>query len=329
MASRHPEQESDTSGAQSVGERLVIIANPRAGGGRAGRAKAEIAAAAKRAFAHVEVRWTEAQGDGTRIAREVAPHCDIVAALGGDGTCNEVVNGLVVDDRLVNPRVIFTTIPFGTGGDLVRSLEIPRKIADALWVAATGTTVHCDVGRMEWASGAVRYFINVAGVGANAEVCERVNRSGKPLGGTITFLGAILATVATFKPRPSVWRWSGPEGKGEIEQNLLAGFVANAHYCGAGLWVGKGGSMADGAFDVTLLGPLGVGQALMSLPHTRSGRLEKIPGAIRFRAHDVELSSGIPLETDGEPQAPGPVRFTVLPRILQVRGAWKAPPGPL
>lgn len=324
MPERSPQ--TDTSNAQNRNERLIIIANPRAGGGRAGENREEIEAAARRAFAQVEVRWTRSVGDASRIAREVASNCDIVAALGGDGTCNEVVNGLVENDRLVNPRVVFTTLPFGTGGDLVRSLEIPRRLADALWIASTGTTVHVDVGRVEWGTGVVRYFINVAGVGANAEVCLRVNQSSKPLGGTLAFLGATIATVRTFVPRWVRWRWSGPDGEGELRLETLSAFVANAHYCGAGLWVGRGGSMADGAFDVTLLPRLGFGEALLSLPHTRTGAFEKIPGAVRFRADNISFSGDLRVETDGEPGGEGPAQFTLLPRILQVRGAWKSPP---
>ena len=313
-------------GARNTGERLLLVANPRAGGGRAGRERPAIEAAVARAFEHAEVVWTEAAGQASQIVRERVRPGDIVAALGGDGTCNEVVNGLMGDEGPLEPTAIFTSIPFGTGGDLVRSLEIPRTLRDALWVAATGTTVHVDVGRVTWSSGYRRWFINVAGAGANAEVCVRVNQSDKRWGGTVTFLGAILATVRAFQPLTTQWRWSGPDGVGEVELPTLAAFVANAHYCGAGLWVGRDGSMADGAFDVTLIPPLTLGRAVLSLPHTRTGHLDQIPGAIRFRADTIDMVGALPIETDGEPRGPGPARFTLAHRALQVRGAWRSPP---
>ncbi len=313
-------------GARNRSERLLLIANPRAGGGRAGASRVQIEAAASRAFENVEIAWTEAPGHATEIARSRVAAGDVVAALGGDGTCNEVVNGLMGDTGPREPTAIFTTIPFGTGGDLVRSLEIPRRLEDALWVAATGTTVHVDVGHVAWESGATRWFINVAGAGANAEVCQRVNRSGKRWGGTLTFLGAILSTVREFKPLTTQWRWQGPSGSGEVEAPTLAAFVANAHYCGAGLWVGRDGSMADGAFDVTLIPPLSFGQALIALPHTRTGRLENVPGVVRFRADTIDMVGALPIETDGEPHGPGPARFSLRRGALQVRGAWLRPP---
>ena len=317
-------------GARNEGEQLVVIANPNAGGGRAGASRARVEAAVSRAFARAEVWWTEAPGHAVELAQRAAEAgADLVAALGGDGTCNEVVNGLMGEGGPRSPKTIFTTLPFGTGGDLVRTLQMPRDLSEALWVVSTGTTVHVDVGRVQLASGARRWFINVAGAGANAEVCVRVNRSSKRFGGELTFLGAILTTVRDFEPRRVGWRWEGPDGAGEVELDTLAAFVANAHYCGAGMYVGKGGSMADGAFDVTLVPRMGLAGAVMALPHTRTGDLDRVPGVVRFRAHRVELLGALPIETDGEPRGDGPATFTCLARPLQVRGAWRRPPTPL
>lgn len=314
-------------GARNRGERLIVIANPRGAGGRAGAQREEIEAAVSRAFEHGRVVWTERPEHATELARSLAHETDILAALGGDGTCHEVVNGLFVEGVPVNPRVIFCVIPFGTGGDLVRSLEVPRRLEDALWIASTGTTLPLDVGRVRWQSGEERTFINVLGAGSNAEVCVRANASSKRFGGRITFLGAILQTLVSYKPTLARWRWAGPDGDGEAEVETLAAFCANAHYCGAGLWVGKGGSMADGAFDVTLIPALSAIRALAGLPHAFDGTLHDIEGARRFRATTVEVNSALPIETDGEPRAPGPLRIEVLARALHVRGGWLKPPG--
>ncbi len=314
-------------GARNRGERLVIVANPNAAGGRAGKAREAIEQAARRAFEHVDVRWTLRPGHAAELARAAAEEgVDIVAALGGDGTCNEVVNGLMGESGPLNPRVIFTTLPFGTGGDLARTLQIPRRLGDALWVASTGTTVHVDVGRVEFAAGGGHWFLNVSGAGANADVCVRVNASAKPFGGTLAFLGAMLATVREFAPIPATWTWRGPEGEGRCAMDTLASFVANAHYCGAGMYVGRGGSMADGCFDVTLVPRLSFAEALLALPHTRTGELLRIPGVVRFKASEVLMEGALRVETDGEPRQVGPARFTVQTRSLQVRGAWSRPP---
>lgn len=313
-------------GARNRGESLVVVANPRAGGGRAGARREEIERAVARAFERAEVRWTTAPGHAAELAREAAASADIVAALGGDGTCHEVVSGLM-GPGVASRRPIFAVLPFGTGGDLVRSLEVPRGLDAALWIAATGMTLPLDVGRVTWPDGRSGHFVNVAGFGANAEVCRIANASSKRLGGRVTFVGAILRTLASWTPVRVDWAWSGADGDGAATVDTLAAFVANGHYCGAGLWVGRGGDMADGQFELTIVPALSAFTAARLLPRLYDGRFDGAPGVIRVRASRVEVRSVIPVENDGEPLGDGPVVLDAVPRGLQVRGGWLRPPG--
>jgi diacylglycerol kinase (ATP) len=318
----------DTSGVQNRGERLVVIANPKGGGGRAGKARAAIEAAARRAFAQVDVRWTEAPGHAVELARAAASEADIVAALGGDGTCSEVVNGLAPGGVALNPRVIFSVIPFGTGGDLVRSLEIPRAVDRAFWVAATGMTLPLDVGVIRWRDGRERTFVNVAGIGANADVCRRANASDKRFGGSVTFLSAVFGALRGFSARPVRWSWDGPDGKGSLELETFAAFCANAHYCGAGMWVGKEGSMADGVFELTLVPQVSLPTALRVLPKVYDGRLAQQPEVTRIRVRELTIDGDIPMEADGETLTSAPSTIRAVPRALNMRGGWLVPPRP-
>lgn len=319
-------ESADAGGARNRGERLVVVANPRAAGGRAGQARDRILRAAERAFAQVEVRWTEGPGHASELARCAASEADIVAALGGDGTCSEVVNGLVPGGVPVNPRVVFGTIPFGTGGDLVRSLQVKKDLDKAFWVLGTGMTIPLDVGVLSWDDGERRAFVNVAGVGANADVCRRANASKKRFGGFVTFLGAVLGSIAEFAPRPLRWRWDGPDGEGEIEMDTFAAFCANGHYCGGGMWVGNGGSMADGILELTIVPPPSVSLVPRLLPRVYDGRLREHPAVKVLRVTRVRVEGDTPLEGDGEPVRDAPVELSVAPRAIQVRGGWLQPP---
>ncbi|MEN9787442.1 MAG: hypothetical protein RLZZ299_2706 [Pseudomonadota bacterium] len=308
-------------------ERLVVLANPRAAGGRAGARRDAIGRAVDRAFAHAQVVWTDGPGHATALARELAPQADVLAALGGDGTCHEVVNGLFDGARPVAPRCVFTVLPLGTGGDLVRSLEIPGRLDAALWNASTGVTLPLDVGHIAPDDAPARVFINVAGAGANAVAAERANRSSKRLGGFLTFLGVILRTAATYEARHARWTWSGPDGDGAFEGPVLATFVGNGHWCGGGTWIGRGGSMNDGLLDMSIVGempPLAIARAI---PRLYDGRLERVDAVVRARVHTLRLEGTLPLEADGETGiGNGPATLRVLPRILQVRGGWRTPP---
>ena len=311
---------------RNEGERITVIANPRAGGGRAGAHREEIEAAVARAFAQSRVLWTERQGHAAELARLAAPETDILASLGGDGTCHEVVNGLFSGSEPIARKVVFAVLPYGTGGDLVRSLETPAALDRALWIASTGMTLPLDVGHMQWQDGREEVFINVAGVGATAEVCRRANGGSKRFGGKATFVSATLATLMSFRARPVRWSWEGPDGSGSEELDTLAAFCANGHYCGAGFWVGKGGSMADGIFELTIVPAVKLREVPRLLPRMYDGSVGTYPGVRRIRVTSVDVGTDPPLEADGETLPVGPVRIRNLPRILQVRGAWLRPP---
>ncbi len=317
---------TDTSNAQNRGERLVIVANPRAGGGRAGSARDAVQRAADRAFAQSEVWWTEGPGHAIELAKKAAGQADIVAALGGDGTCSEVVNGLVPAGVPVNPKIIFGTVPFGTGGDLVRSLEVKRPLDKALWSLATGLTIPLDVGLFSWGDGARRVFVNVAGIGANADVSRRANSSSKRFGGFLTFLGAVFGSLLEFEPRRVSWSWTGPDGDGELDMETFAAFCANGHYCGGGMWVGNGGSMADGVFELTIVPRPTFGLVRKILPRVYDGRLREQREVRSLRVTSVRVGADIVIEGDGETLTSGPVQIDVVPRALHVRGGWLQPP---
>ena len=321
-------------------EPLCLVVNPRAGAGRAGAHLDDLKRAADRAFAQWELRLTEGPGHAAAIAAEaVGQEFAIVAAVGGDGTCHEVVSGMVVDRRARSNRCAFTTIPFGTGSDLMRSLEIPRRLNEALWVAATGITLPTDVGQVQWADpqgafsvdSARELFINVAGFGANGEVVRTANAMDKRAGGRATFFVASLQAAARYRGGRLQLRWADAEGTtGQWSGPVFSGFVANGAWCGGGMWVGRGGTMQDGLLDVTVLPPAPMTRRLGEARRLYDGSLERSHGALRLRVEWLEArpeeDAVFPLDLDGEARPALAARFEVLPAALQVRGGWIANP---
>jgi len=285
-----------------------------------------------RAFSQAEIVLTEAPGHATHLARVAAESgADIVAAVGGDGTCHEVVNGLIKDGRPVRRSTIFTVIPMGTGGDLSRTLQMPGQLEEALWLAGTGITLPSDLGRARVTTDAGEtssIFINVAGFGMNGDVVQRANKSSKRLGGRATFLVATLASLKDYTASPMTIRTAGPDGDWEWQGELLSAFVANGAYCGGGMWVGKGGTMQDGLLDLTLLPPTPLTRQLRDARHLYDGKLHKSQGAIRRQVTRVEVMPEfpIPIDLDGESPGHGSASFEILPRSLNIRGGWLPSP---
>jgi diacylglycerol kinase (ATP) len=325
---------ADDSGSKNQVERICLVANPRAGAGAVGRRADELRRAADRAFANWELCLTEGPGHASALARSAADRgFELVAAVGGDGTCNEVVNGLFEGDHVVHRKSVFTTIPFGTGSDLQKSLEVPRALAEALWIAATGITLPGDVGAVSLVRDGqpvTRKFINVAGFGANGEVVRRANESDKRMGGPLTFLSATVSTALSYQPLVTEVTWEGPDGPGRWEGRLMSAFVANGAYCGGGMWVGRGGSMHDRSFDLTLLPEASKARQVLDARHLYDGHLERFAGAVRKRVWVVRARNagpvGLQVDLDGEMPGSLPVELRILPHALPMRGGWiKAP----
>lgn len=312
-------------------EPLCLVVNPRAGAGRAAARLDDLKRATERAFAQWEVRLTEGPGHASELAAQAVDQgFGIVAAVGGDGTCHEVVQGMVVDGKARSNRCAFSTVPFGTGSDLQKSLEVPRNLAEALWILATGITLPTDVGRATWTGGdqaREELFINVAGFGANGEVVRRANNMDKRLGGRATFLLATLKTTRDYQGGIIGLEWQDEAGQQrQWEGPAMACFVGNGGYCGGGMWIGRGGTMQDGLFDVTVLPPGPLRRRLGEARHLYDGRIERMRGALRFQASSLRAWSidgaHFPVDLDGEERPGLPVEFELLPAALQVRGGW-------
>lgn len=319
------------SGARNRNERICLIVNPRAGAGAAGERLDKLKQAVDRAFEQWSIKVTEGPGHASALAAQAVDEgAQIVAAVGGDGTCHEVVGGLFDGDRVRSRKLAFTVIPFGTGSDLIRSLHIPKRLSKALWVAATGITLPTDVGFAEYTgpSGEPRrdVFINVAGLGVNGEVVRIANEMDKRWGGRITFLVATIRATMAYEPPVLHATWEGPDGAGSWDGPVLSCFIANGSWNGGGMWVGRGGNMQDGALDLTLLPPTRLLAQFMWAPKLYRGTLDEIPGAVRARVTHVRASveGDAPARIDLDGEQPGclPASFRVIPRALPVRGGW-------
>jgi len=323
---RRPEE----SGARNTQERIRLIVNPRAGAGRAGTGIDALKRAADRAFAQWEIKVTQAPGHASELASEAATEgFDLVAAVGGDGTCHEVVNGLIKDGRARNRKTAFAVVPAGTGGDLTRTLGVPKRLQDALWLAATGITLPSDVGVATFTDQGEqrsRVFINVAGFGANGAVAQTANNKSKKLGGRVTFLLSTIEVLASYQPTPVNITLHTPNGEQHWSGPLVSGFVANGAYCGGGMWVGKGGTMQDGLFNITMIEPTSRVRQAIDGRYLFNGNLSRARGIHQYLATSLSIEpineAVVPIELDGESPGHGPAEFKIVPRCLPVRGGW-------
>ena len=300
----------------------LIIVNPRSANGRAGRNWPQIESTLKSRLPFpFEVAFTERQGHATEIAREAAPRCERVVVLGGDGTLNEVVNGLVADDRPVNADALLGIIRYGTGGDFARGLGIPAKLEGAVDRLASGSPREVDVGKVTFrrheGGEGVRYFINEGEIGMGAAVCEAVNRSSKGLGGSLSFMRAILSTMLRYPNQTVRLSLGGAPAESLLINNV---WLANGAYSGGGIRSAPRARLDDGLLDVVIVKGGNLLTKLLGIPALRSGAFVKSKNVDYRTASRVEAESdaAVPIEVEGEPIGTLPAVFEIIGARLRV-----------
>jgi YegS/Rv2252/BmrU family lipid kinase len=295
--------------------RTLVVVNPAAGGGRSRRAWPRLRDALARAGLDFDWVATAAAGDGVRLAHEgVRAGHRLVVAVGGDGTVNEVVNGVTGAEGL--PLATTGAVLTGRGRDTCRNFGVPTRWPDAAAALVSGRDAVFDLGLAAWEDGRRRYFVGAAGAGFDAAVAARA--AAVAARGTVPYLCAVLATVHASQPRPAT---IGVDGAPERETSLTAAIVANARYFGGGMKIAPQADPTDGLLDLVVLGALGRLEMLCWLPTIYWGRHLANPRITTRRAAAVVVEAPVPLPTqvDGELGGATPVTVTVARRALRLR----------
>jgi diacylglycerol kinase (ATP) len=235
--------------------------------------------------------------------------------VGGDGSVNEVVNGVAGRD------VELAVIARGTGWDFARSLALPRRTDEAIDVALHGNARTIDLGRVTyraWGGGEQQaWFANVASVGMTGAIAQRANDTTKALGGKVSY---VLATFKVFAG------WSNSEITVTVDDETRIArmhdvVVANGPYVGGGMKITPDADAADGVFDVLLIGDLTKRDLMLTLPKTFRGKHLPHPKAELLRGTHVSVDAPepLPVQLDGEQPGTSPVRFELVPQVLRVR----------
>jgi YegS/Rv2252/BmrU family lipid kinase len=240
---------------------------------------------------------------------------ELVVAVGGDGTLNEVVNGVAESD------VDLATIPLGTGMDFVRTYGIPTKLDDAVRVALGGKTRTIDAGRVRyrtWDGGSgERWFANVGSVGMSGAVAQRANGMSKALGGRLTFFYALTRVFLEWENTDVRVRLDDGERRGRMHDVI----VANGVWHGGGMRLAPDAAPDDGVFDVVLIGDVSKVDFLTTAPKIYKGRHVAHPKVEVLRSAHVRVDAGehLPIELEGEQVGTTPATFEIVPAALRIR----------
>jgi diacylglycerol kinase (ATP) len=307
----------------------LVVVNPKSAAGSTESRWAQVASDLRAHFGAFQVAFTKKQGDGIVLARRGAEQGrKFIIACGGDGTINEVANGILES----NPEEIeLGVLPSGTGGDFRRTLGMPTDAREAAKGLKTGQTKKIDVGRVTFFNFAgeeiSRYFLNVSSFGLSAAIIERVKTKNKfewlphdLLRGKATFAFSTLQEVLDLNYTTVRVKIDEREEK---LLNTINFAVANSRFFGGGMKIAPDAQLNDGLFDVVNIGDIKTAKILLNAYTLYAGshlNLEEV-NHIHAKRIEVKPANGqeIHLETDGELPGKLPATFEIVPNALKVR----------
>ena len=291
---------------------LTLVCNLNAGRGGVGKCLPQVERLLAERGLDYEVVRTEGPGHATLLTREALGRGrQLIVAVGGDGTVHEVVNGLIEDDKAIDPEARLGVVAAGTGCDFIKTFGIPSSPSHAVVHLDGNESFPIDIGKITFTENGkevVRYFANVAEAGLGARVVERAARLPRFLGPTVYFF-AFWLSLARHKPAEvrvdlMTRTYEGPMN------NMV---IANGQFFGGGMKIAPKAAPTDGVLDFQIE-HAGKRDAIAVMPKVYKGEHVPHPKILEAKRVEASLASNPPLliEADGEVLGFSPARFEVL-----------------
>ena len=287
---------------------IKLIINPAAGRGRASKLSEKVINEFEKRGIDFEYEYSTNPRHAVDISREASTKFQKVIAFGGDGTVNEVGEGLVGSDA------IFGVIPLGSGNDFANEIGMPAKISDAVDIILSDDFHTIDIIKVN-----DRVSLNTAGVGFNGTVSEVV-KSIRYLKGKSAYIWGLVKTAVMYKSIPLKISLNGRV----IEEKIFMVSICNSKSEGGGFIVAPDAKNNDGLFDVTIIRHIGYMKLLLNLNKVLTGNINKVEEVDTHTAESIIIESEFPMpvHVDGEVIALNAhkVEASILKSALKVVG---------
>lgn len=291
-------------------KKYKLIANPAAGRGRSREAVLQVVELFKSKGVEFDLELTTKPGDAAGMAREACGIFDVIVVVGGDGTINETIPGMLFS------RTPLGIIPAGSGNDFIKAVGIPNNIKKSVDLLLEGRTSLIDVGRINQT-----YFANGVGIGFDAAVNRASYTINHSKRGFLLYFCALLKTLGKFDAVPLTITLNNET----FQQSVFLLTVGNGTTVGGGFKLTPHAKVDDGLLDITIVKPLPLPILLWHLPKVFLGtidRVKKYAALRRTTRLSVEANGPVPVHVDGELYPDTETRFEieVVPKALSVIG---------
>jgi YegS/Rv2252/BmrU family lipid kinase len=303
-------------------DKWLMIVNPNAGVKKGTKDWPKILKILRDEKVDFDFKLTESKGHATEIASAaIIKGCRNLCVVGGDGTLNEVLNGIALQHEVQWEKITLGMVPVGTGNDWCRMFAIPFDYQKAIRVLKQKKIFLQDAGKVTYyhkEEQLQRYFMNVAGMGYDALVAKKTNiLKEKGLGGPLTYMYFVFSSLFQYKFIEAVIEVDGkPAFRGEI----FSMNVGICKYNGGGMMQVPFAIADDGLLDVTLIKKTSKWMVVRYARKLFDGSLVNLPMVETFKGKNIRIRSTgrVFLETDGESLGHTPFTFEILPRCLKI-----------
>jgi diacylglycerol kinase (ATP) len=299
----------------------LVIVNPNAGIRRAEKEWPNIEKHLTEEGFLFDAHLTEKPEHAIELARKhISLGYNKIIVVGGDGTFNEVANGILMQKRIPSHEVILGMITVGTGNDWGRMYNIPFDYRQAIAILKRGDTFIQDACHVKYSTGIKireRFLVNMAGMGFDAEVAAKVNRmKEKGRGGTLSYFMNIFSTLMQYRAKTAHLLIDNNKTSAQI-------FSLNVGVCqfnGGGMKQLPHAVPNDGLLAVTIIKKLNKLKVITNVHRLYSGSFTRMQEVITASAIRVDITSdkNIYLEVDGESIGHTPIEFKIIPGAIQL-----------
>lgn len=304
----------------------LVIVNPAASIGKCGKDWPEIQHILTSEGLDFEAVLTTHPGHAIELARDGITENGYkkIISIGGDGTNNEVINGIFSQQRFSTNEITMGVIPVGTGNDWRRTFGMPIDYLENIKTIKNGHVIHHDIGKVTYYNNGdprERFFLNAAGTGLNESVCDRTNKlKSEGKGGSVRYMINTASCLFSFK---CVRIKLEVDDQEVFDDEILSLSVGNGKFNGGGMMMMPNAIPDDGLFDITVVRKVGMLKFAANISNIYDGTfVDKLKEVSLYRGKKIRVIS-IPahqllLETEGETLTNSPFDFEMLPGAINM-----------
>jgi YegS/Rv2252/BmrU family lipid kinase len=299
----------------------LTIVNITAGGGKAGKDWLKIRELLEKHDIQYHPEFTDRRLHAMVIARrKIEEGYNRIIVVGGDGTMNEVINGIFAQKRLKTNEVILGMISVGTGNDWARMFHIPNDYESAIVTIKNQKTFIQDAGLVTYKKNErtwQRYFMNIAGMGFGAKVVAKTNKQKeKGKSSSTLYLLNLITSLLGYRSKKAQILIDGQL----IDRKVFNLSIGIGKYNGGGMMQIPDAIADDGLYTITLIKKMGKLNVIANIKRLYNGKITEHSRVETYSAKEISVDSPtqLHLETDGETLGHSPLEFQIIPKSIKI-----------